>query len=84
MPAAQIDDVRRLRILEEVKNWAARRYGDQAKALSAANAEIVPDESGDAEYLVRFQMPTLPEAPDMVEIRVTCDEGGQICIATGD
>ena len=84
MPAGDIDDVRRLRILEEIKNWAARRYGDEAKALSAANAEITPDEGGDDAYIVRFQMPTLPDAPDMVEIRVTCDEGGQICIATGD
>ena len=84
MPAGDIDDVRRLRILEEIKNWAARRYGDEAKALSAANAEITPDVSGDDAYVVRFQMPTLPEAPDMVEIRVTCDDDGNICIATGD
>ncbi len=84
MSAQPLDDVRRARIMEEVKNWAARRYGEHMKALAVSNAEIVPDTSDDAAYVVRLDLSAMPDSPESVEVKITCDENGQLCLATGD
>ncbi len=84
MQPQPLSDVLRARILEEVKVWAARRYGERVNAISPGAVDIVPDRSGDADYTVHLDLSHVPDGPDSVEIKVSVDPDGTICLATGD
>ncbi len=77
-------NVVRTRILDEVKLWAVRRYGPQAEAIAAERMDLTADPSGEADYLVKVELPHVPNAPDVIVVRVTRDADGTICLTTGD
>ncbi len=79
-----IRNVLRTRILDEVKLWAVRRYGPQAEAISAEMIDLRPDPTGEADYRVQLALPHVRTTPNVVDIRVTIDPDGTICLATGD
>ncbi len=78
------NDVHQARVLDEVKLWAARRYGEQVNAISPAAINITPDQSGDADYIVHLDLSHVPNAPNAVQVKVFFDPDGTICLATGD
>jgi hypothetical protein len=46
--------------------------------------DLRPDLTGEADYRVQLALPHVRNAPDVVDIRVTIDPDGTICLATGD
>ncbi len=84
MQPRPLNDVLRARILEEVKVWAARRYGERVNAISAGAVEISPDHSSDADYTVHLDLSHVPDGPDSVQVRVFVDPDGTICLSSGD
>jgi hypothetical protein len=84
MQSQQPSDVLRTRIVEEIKLWAARRYGEQVKGIAAAKFDISPDSSGDADYLVHVPLLNAPNGPDSIDVRVFVEQDGSIRLATGD
>jgi hypothetical protein len=85
MQTQPLRNARRARILDEVKLWAARRYGERANAISAEAVDIIPDSSGDADYIAHLDLSYVPDAPNVVQIiKVSIDPDGTICLATGD
>lgn len=84
MSPQPLNDVLRARILEEVKVWAARRYGERVNAISPGAVDISPDRNGDADYTVHLDLSHVPDGPDSVQIQVFIESNGNICFATGD
>ncbi len=68
------------RILEEVKRWAASRYGAQVNEVSPVAANISPDRSGHANYIVRLNLVNIPNAPNSIQVKASVEPNGNIAV----